>query len=64
MAHEKKTKTYRVAHGMRVSHEKIIDWRRLTIVNHIEMEMPGYELTINGPKMIVPKKQELANDEE
>jgi len=59
---EKKTKTYKVTHGMRVSHEQIIDWRRMTIVHHIELEMPRYELTTNGPKFIEPKKQELAND--
>ena len=45
MAQEKKTNMYNAAYGMRVSHERIIDWGLHTIVHHIEIETPGYELT-------------------
>lgn len=60
---KKKIKIYKAAYGMRVSQEQTIDWKRMTIVQHIEISMPGYELTSNGPKFIYPKKQELANNE-
>lgn len=59
---KRKPKTYKATHGMRVSQKQAIDWKHLTIVQHIELSMPGYELTNNGPKFIYPKKRELAND--
>lgn len=63
MGQEKKTKIYNAAFGMRVFHERTVDWKRLTISHHIEISVPGYELTNNGPEIISPKKQELATDE-
>lgn len=64
MTKEKKTHTYHAGYGMQVFHERTVDWKRLTISHHIEISVPGYELTSNGPEIISPKKQELANDTE
>ncbi len=64
MTQEKKTNMYNAAYGMRVSHERIVDWGLHTIIHHIEIEAPGYELTKNGPKLIDPKTTGFANDEE
>ena len=49
---------------MHVCHERTMDWDAMTIVHHIEMSVPGYDFTNNGPELIDIGDLELANAEE
>ena len=61
---ERKTNAYKATLGMHVCHERTMDWNAMTIVHHIEMSVPGYNFTSNGPELIDIGDLELANDEE
>ena len=52
----------RITRGMRVQFGRTMNVNTSSIVDHYELSCPGYELTTNGPRIISPKKQELAND--
>lgn len=62
MAIKRKINSYNAALGMRVYHERTINRNTMTIVHHIEMSMPGYKLTENGPELVDIKNLELDDD--
>lgn len=64
MTIERKTNSYNATLGMQVCHERTLDWDAMTLVHHIELSVPGYELTSNGPEMIDLSELELDDAEE
>ena len=42
----------RAAYGMQVQHGRTVCPSRNIVIDHFELEMPGYELTVNGPEII------------
>lgn len=64
MSIERKIQSYNATLGMRVYHERTLDWDVMTLVHHIELAMPGYELTPNGPEWIDINELELDDAEE
>ena len=61
---ERKTNSYNATLGMQVSHERTIDWDAMTLVHHIELAVPGYVFTSNGPELIDVGDLELDGAEE
>lgn len=64
MIMERKTNAYNAQLGMHVYHERLLDRNAMTLVHHIEISVPGYKFTKNGPEIIDIGELELASDEE
>ena len=60
--HFKRAFTRNAAYGMKVQFGRTVNQRVGITIDHFELEMPGYELTANGPEYICRANEECDDE--